>query len=45
MLLFLKLVSGFSPALLTSLLAGKDLNPYSMMMNIIGADRYSAVSI
>lgn len=39
------LVSGFSPALLTSLLAGKDLNPYSMMMNIIGADRYSAVTI
>jgi hypothetical protein len=39
------LVSGFSPALLTSLLAGKDMTPYSMMMDVIGTPRYSVVTI
>lgn len=39
------LVSGFSPALLTSLLGGKDMTPYSMMMDVIGTPRYSAVTI
>jgi len=39
------LVSGFSPALLTSLLSGKDMTPYSMMMNVIGSDRYTEITI
>ena len=39
------LVSGFSPALLTNLLAGKDMTPYSMMMSVIDSERYSSVSI
>jgi len=39
------LVSGFSPALLGSLLGGKDMTPYSMMMEVIGAERYSRVTI
>jgi len=39
------LVSGFSPALLTNLLAGKDMTPYSMMMNVIGSERYAPVTI
>jgi len=39
------LVSGFSPALLTNLLAGKDMTPYSMMMNVIGGERYAPITI
>jgi hypothetical protein len=39
------LVSGFSPALLTSLLAGKDMTPYSMMMTVIGSERYASVTV
>jgi len=39
------LVSGFSPALLTSLLAGKDMTPYSMMMTVIGGERYAPITI
>lgn len=39
------LVSGFSPALLTNLLAGKDMTPYSMMMNVIGGKRYDAITV
>jgi hypothetical protein len=39
------LVSGFSPSLLTNLLAGKDLNPYSMMMSVVNSERYSVVTI
>jgi hypothetical protein len=39
------LVSGFSPALLTSLLAGKDMTPYSMMMTVIGGERYAPIAI
>ena len=39
------LVSGFSPSLLTSLLAGKEMTPYSMMMQVIGSERYAAVTI
>ena len=39
------LVSGFSPALLTSLLAGKDMTPYSMMTSVIGSDRYAEITI
>jgi len=39
------LVSGFSPALLTNLLAGKDMTPMSMMMDVIGSERYASVTI
>lgn len=39
------LVSGFSPSLLGSLLGGKDITPYSMMMNVIDSPRYSVVTI
>jgi hypothetical protein len=39
------LVSGFSPALLTSLLAGKEMTPFSMMMEVIGSPRYSVVTV
>ncbi len=39
------LVSGFSPALLSSLLGGKDMTPMSMMMDVIGSERYDAVTI
>jgi len=39
------LVSGFSPALLTSLLAGKDMTPHSMMMTIVGGERYTPVMV
>jgi hypothetical protein len=39
------LVSGFSPALLTNLLAGKDMTPMSMMLSVIDSERYSPVTI
>ena len=39
------LVSGFSPSLLTSLLSGKDITPYDMMMTVIDSERYSRVTI
>ena len=39
------LVSGFSPALLTNLLGGKDMTPYSMMMSVIDSERYSVVTV
>ena len=39
------LVSGFSPALLTNLLAGKDMTPISMMLSVIDSERYAAVTI
>jgi hypothetical protein len=39
------LVSGFSPALLSSLLGGKDMTPYSMMMDVIGSERYEPVTV
>lgn len=39
------LVSGFSPALLGSLLGGKDMTPYSMMMEVIGSERYDKVTV
>lgn len=39
------LVSGFSPALLSSLLGGKDMTPYSMMMDVINTPRYSVVTV
>lgn len=39
------LVSGFSPSLLTSLLAGKEMTPYSMMMSVIDSERYSSITV
>lgn len=39
------LVSGFSPALLTSLLAGKEVSPYGMMMTVIDSQRYERVTV
>jgi len=39
------LVSGFSPSLLLSLLSGKDISPYSMMMDVVNSERYSEVTI
>ena len=39
------LVSGFSPALLTNLLAGKEMSPLSMMLSVIDSERYSRVTV
>lgn len=39
------LVSGFSPSLLTNLLAGKEMTPYSMMMSVVDSDRYKSITI
>jgi hypothetical protein len=39
------LVSGFSPSLLTNLLAGKDMTPLSMMMSVVNSERYSTVTV
>jgi hypothetical protein len=39
------LVSGFSPSLLTNLLAGKDMTPITMMMSVINSERYSSVTV
>ena len=39
------LVSGFSASLLTSLLAGKEMTPISMMMTVIDSERYSRVTV
>ena len=38
------LVSGFSPSIMKSLLAGKDFTPEGIMMETIGGERYAAVS-
>ncbi len=39
------LVSGFNTSLLTNILDGSDITPYSMMMNVINSSRYEAVTI
>jgi hypothetical protein len=39
------LVSGFSPALLTNLLSGKDFTPESMMFEVVNSSRYEKVTI
>jgi len=39
------LVSGFNVNLLTNLLAGKDLSPYSMMMSTLNDDRYASITV
>ena len=39
------LVSGFSPAILKNLLSGKDMTPYSMMMNVVNSKRYEPITL
>ena len=39
------LVSGFSPAILTSILAGKDFTPTSLMLDIVNGDRYAQITL
>jgi hypothetical protein len=39
------LVSGYSPSILTSILGGKDLSPYSVMMETIGKPRYACIKV
>ena len=39
------LVSGYSPSILTSILGGKDLTPYSVMMETIGKPRYACIKV
>ena len=39
------LISGFSPAILTSVLSGTEFTPESIMMDTIGSGRYAAVTI
>ena len=39
------LVSGFNVNILTNLLSGKDMTPFSMMMDVIGSERYSRVIV
>lgn len=39
------LVSGFSPSILTNLLGGNEMTPYSMMMKVIDSERYRSVTI
>ena len=39
------LISGFSPAILKSILSGETFTPKSILMDTIGSERYSAVTI
>ena len=39
------LVSGYSPSILTSILGGKDLSPYSVMMETINKPRYACIKV
>tara|TARA_R100001510_G_C7653042_1_gene211041 strand:+ start:830 stop:2284 length:1455 start_codon:yes stop_codon:yes gene_type:complete len=39
------LVSGFSPALLTALLSGNEITPYSIMSDVINSERYDKIKI
>lgn len=39
------MVSGFSPAILKSILNCSDLNPYSMMMEVVNSERYASIKI
>lgn len=39
------LVSGFSPSLLTNILSGGAITPYSMMMDVIGSERYAKITV
>ena len=37
------LVSGFSPAIMKSILAGKDFTPEAIMLDAIGSERYDVL--
>jgi hypothetical protein len=39
------LVSGYSPSILTSILGGKDISPYSVMMETISKPRYNCIKV
>ena len=39
------MVSGYSPAILTSVLSGEDFDPMSMMFDTVGKDRYSVADL
>jgi hypothetical protein len=39
------LVSGYSPSIITNILGGKDLSPYSVMMETIGNARYNCIKL
>ena len=39
------LVSGFSPSILKSLLAGKSMTPQSILMDTVGSERYSLITV
>jgi hypothetical protein len=39
------LVSGYSPSIITNILGGKDINPYSVMMETIGKPRYACIKV
>jgi hypothetical protein len=39
------LVSGYSPSILTSILGGKELSPYSVMMETISKPRYACIKV
>lgn len=39
------LVSGFSPAILSTLLGGKDMSPVSIMNDLVNSERYAKITI
>ena len=39
------LVSGFSPAILTAILAGEEFTPYSLMLQAVNSERYSCITV
>lgn len=39
------LVSGYSPSILTSILGGKNISPYSVMMETISKPRYNCIKV
>jgi hypothetical protein len=39
------LISGFSPSILKSVLAGEEMTPLSIMMETIGSSRYDLITI
>lgn len=39
------LVSGFSPSILSKLVQGKEITPYTMMMDVISSERYDAIRV